>query len=98
MQPITKDDVESNLDNRVFPDFDIQAFNECINESKIRNSPRVNQDDVVERIVTLGKVSRESVFENHWLDVERVFRKAGWTVKHYKPDFNERGSAYFTFT
>lgn len=98
MKPISKADVENALDDREFPDFVIQAFNECIMEARIKNSKNVMQDDVVKRIVKLGNVSRNSIFENHWLDVERYYRKAGWTVHYDKPGFNESYEAYYTFS
>lgn len=98
MKPISKADVEHALDDREFPDFVIQAFNECIMEARIKNSKNVMQDDVVKRIEKLGNVSRNSIFENHWLDVERHYRKAGWTVYHDQPGFNESYKAYYTFS
>ena len=75
MKPITKANVEQALDDREFPDFVIQAFNECIVESRINHSNKVTQNDAVERIMKLGNVSRNEVFENKWLDVERYYRK-----------------------
>jgi len=98
MKPISKADVENALDEREFPDFVIQAFNECIMEARIKNSKDVMQDDVVKRIEKLGNVSRNSIFENHWLDVERHYRNAGWKVSHHKPDYNESGKSYFHFS
>lgn len=98
MKPISKADVENALNEREFPDFVIQAFNECIMEARIKNSKNVMQDDVIKRIEKLGNVSRNSIFENHWLDVERHYRKAGWTVYHDKPGFNESYKAYYTFS
>jgi hypothetical protein len=98
MKPITKAEVEEGLNDREFPVFVIQAFNECIMESRVRNSKNVMQDDVVKRIEKLGNVSRNSIFENHWLDVEKHYRKAGWTVKFDKPAYNESYKAYYTFS
>lgn len=98
MKPITKANVEQALDDREFPDFVIQAFNECIVESRINHSNKVTQNDAVERIMRLGNVSRNEVFENKWLDVERYYRKAGWIVKFSKPAYNESGEAYYNFS
>lgn len=36
MEPITKAQVQENLKQRIFPDFIIQAFNECITEASIK--------------------------------------------------------------
>jgi len=98
MQPMTKNDVGDKIKNREFPAFVIQAFNECIEEAKINHSSDVMQNDVIERIMKLSDSTRNQIFENHWLDIEDTFRKAGWQVSYYKPNYNESEPAYFTFT
>lgn len=98
MEPITKAQVQEKLNERVFPDFVIQAFNECITEASIKKSSTVLQKDVLKHIKELsGKDSRE-VLDNNWLDVEKHYEKAGWKVTHYKPAYNETGDSYFTFS
>lgn len=98
VQALTKDQVKDQIDSRVFPDFVIQAFNECIAESKTKHSHEVTQDDVVERIMKLGSIERAAVFSNNFLDVEEFYRRAGWKVSFYKPAYYEATKAYFTFT
>lgn len=106
MKPITKEELAKKISQRTFPNFVIQAFNECIKESRIKNSKTVYQDDVVKKIIQLATVdtevdippTRQQIFDNHWLDVEDHYRQAGWTVTFSKPGFNESGSAYFTFS
>ncbi len=44
-----------------------------------------------------GKVSRESIIANHWLDVETHYQAAGWKVAYDKPAYNENYPACFTF-
>lgn len=98
MEPITKSQVKENLKNREFPDFIIQAFNECISEASIKKSSTVLQKDVLKRIKQIsGKDSRE-VLDNNWLDVEDYYRKAGWKVHYDKPGYNEDYEASFTFS
>lgn len=98
VQAISKEQVQEQIDHRVFPDFVIQAFNECIAESKTRHSNEVTQDAVVERIMKLGSIERAAVFSNNFLDVEEFYRRAGWKVSFYKPAYYESTKAYFTFT
>lgn len=97
VQALTKDQVKEQIDSRVFPDFVIQAFNECITESKTKHSNQVTQDDVVERIMKLGSIERNAVFSNNFLDVEAFYRRSGWTVHFYKPQYYEDWKAYFVF-
>lgn len=97
VQAITKEQVAQNLADRVFPDFVIQAFNECIQASKQKKSDQVTRKAVVERIKALGGVTDSEIMSNNWLDVEQFYRKAGWTVVYHKQAFNESGDSYFTF-
>lgn len=97
MKPITREEVNAAAKNREFPDFVIQAFNECIVESKLKNSTTVKQDDVMTKIVAASGKSRNQIFELHWLDVEDHYRAAGWIVTYDKPAYNESYAAYFTF-
>lgn len=99
VQILTKQQAKENLADRVFPDFVIQAFNECIAESQVNRSGIVLQKDVVKRIMKLGNVrNSQKVFDEHWLDVEDHYRKAGWTVKFDKPAYNESYEARFEFS
>lgn len=98
IQAITKEQVAEKIADRAFPDFVIQAFNEFITEAHINKSFSFLQKNVVERIVELGNIQRNVVFENHWLDVEEHYRKAGWDVQYFKPAYNEDPEkAYFVF-
>lgn len=98
MEPITKAQVQENLKQRVFPDFIIQAFNECITEASIKKSSTVLQKDVLKRIKQISGKDSKEIFENNWLDVEDHYRQAGWKVHYDKPGYNEDYEASFTFS
>ncbi len=57
----------------------------------------VNQNQVIEEICERGKIARGDVFDNSFLDVEDVYRKAGWKVRYDKPGYNEDYEPYFEF-
>jgi hypothetical protein len=97
LKPITREEVNAAKAERGFPDFVIQAFNECILEAKIKNTTTVKQDDVIAKIVAASGETRSSIYEKHWLDVEDHYRAAGWIVTYTKPAYNEFFEAYFTF-
>lgn len=40
----------------------------------------------------------DEVFKKGWLNVEYLFRAAGWEVQYDKPGYNETYEAYFTFS
>lgn len=99
IQPITKQQAKEQKASRVFPDFVIQAFNECISASQIKNTPIVLQKDVVKRIMELGNIeNKQKIFDEHWLDVEDHYRKAGWKVVFDNPGYNEDYEARFEFS
>ena len=58
------------------------------------------QDEILELVVGYpedGKLSKDMIFENHWLDFEPIFRKAGWKVSYDKPGYGENYKALFIF-
>lgn len=95
VQPLRpKDVVGRKLED--IPDLAIEAFNELI-ARKINNGYAcILQENVVELMVEKG-LSREEIFEKGWLNVEGIYRKAGWDVTYDKPAYNESHPASFTF-
>jgi hypothetical protein len=99
MQAVTKEDVTLTRGERVFPEFVIQAFNDEIIAVSNGRVATVDQNKVMERILTLKpELTRNEVFENKWLDVEEFYRKAGWNVVYVKPAYYETFAAYFVFS
>lgn len=97
VNPITPDEAKARKETDI-PDEVIEAFNELLikNHSIGTNSIAIGQDEVVALIVKKG-LNRSDIFDKHWLDVEDVYRAAGWIVDYDKPGYNEDYSAYFTF-
>ncbi len=94
-KPITPSEVNKKK-VELLPDAVLEAFNELIAENWDGVSSTVLQKTVVERIVSKG-YSSDQVFDNHWLDVEDVYRGAGWKVEYDKPGYCESYDAYFVF-
>ncbi len=85
------------------PDEVIIAFNKLIVENwkTSYNYAVVQQDDVVAVItedMKLNDMNSQMIFSKNWLDVEGIYRKAGWDVEFYKPGYNETGNSYFRFS
>lgn len=78
------------------PDVVIEAFNELILAYFDGDSATIEQDEVVKLIVKKG-ISKNNIFERHYLDIEPIFEAAGWKVEYDKPGFNETYEATFTF-
>ena len=77
------------------PTIVIESFNELIVENLDDHFANVKQKDVVARIKS--KMTTET-FDHRWLNIEDVYRQAGWKVVYDKPGYNESYDATFEFT
>lgn len=67
------------------PRFIFDAFNGCIARAMYKGSAIVKQRDVIAEIMRIGSVMQPQIIKNeildyHWLDVEDLYRAAGWKV------------------
>ncbi len=93
IQPIKPSEVKSIKPNEV-----LQAFNELIQEHWEGERACVKQDYAADLISKKLNISKEKVFEKKYLDVEEIYRDAGWKVTYNKPGYNENWyPAYFIF-
>lgn len=97
MKPIKPSQVQGKK-NAAFPDEVIEAFNELIVENWQGNSATVKQGQVVGRIMAKMQITSAEIYQNNYLDVEPLFRKAGWKVMFDKPGYNETYEGYFVFS
>lgn len=96
VEPITPDDIAGQK-RESFPDEVFEAFNEIIAANCVNGRSCFTQDAVVRLMISKG-LEIDEIIAKHWLDVEEVYRKAGWKVGYDKPGYNEDYSANFTFT
>ncbi len=95
VQPISpKEVIDKKLSS--IPSEAIEAFNELIAQNTGRANIVVKQEEVVALMVKKG-LHREQIFKNGWLDIEDIYRKAGWRVEYDKPGYNEDYEPTFTF-
>ncbi len=100
VEPIKPEDV-SELKKERMPDGVIECFNELIADNLHGGSARFTQDKAVNalmRKLCLSEDKRNVIFENHYLDVEDIFRKAGWKVEFDKPAYCESYESNYTFS
>lgn len=79
------------------PDEVIESFNELIAEKWNGNQAKISQKEVASLISSKLDIQKEAIYEKHWLDVEDIFRKAGWHVEYDQPGYNESYEPYFIF-
>jgi hypothetical protein len=96
VRPIRPEDV-ANEKVKIFPDEVFLAFNELITQNFSSGYATILQDDIVNRMVSKG-LNRSDIYKNGWLDVEDVYRKAGWKVEYDKPGYNESYEPSFKFS
>lgn len=100
MKPISPDEVVAS---KVIPDEVIAAFNTLIAKEWNGRNANFKQDEVIVEVIknfkASGKlVTRQQIFDEHYLDVEGLFEKAGWEVEYDKPAYCEDYDANFTFS
>lgn len=99
VKPIKPDEVDGA---KVIPDEVIKAFNTLIAKEWDGRSAILRQGDVIKEIgrnlKASGKVmARSELFDEHYLDVEEIFRQEGWKVHYDKPAYNEDYEPSWTF-
>lgn len=97
VEPIKPSEVFQSM-----PDFVIRGANECISEHyhELDNSSRFTQNELIEHILKYApeNISRQTLFDKHWLDIEPTYRRAGWEVEYDKPAYYEDYEANFIFS
>jgi len=93
IKPITPDKLKPSTS---LPSAVLDAFNLLISANYRNGASRVLQKDVVTRLTQDG-FSRERIFKDKLLDVEEVYREAGWEVEYDKPAYDESYEPYFVF-
>jgi hypothetical protein len=95
-QPIRPEDIaEAKIGNIPAPVID--AFNKLIALNYSGGSATVRQGDVIAEVTGNTELTSGEIFDKGYLNVEEIFRAAGWKVSYTKPDYTESFPAYFEF-
>ena len=101
---ITPEEAEKAKKSSI-PDYVFQAFNELLAENFYDVGTIIYQHEVLKRIINLYPSIIEndkdsivnSLFVNHWLDIEKFYQRAGWEVTFHKPTYYEDFDPYYNF-
>lgn len=96
-KPISPEEVV-DVKEASLPEGVLEVFNDEIARQWNGSSALIKQNGLVERLVEKLGMTRDQIFANHFLDVEDIYRKAGWHVEYDKPGYNEDYEAYFKFS
>ncbi len=98
VKPITPKEAVG-LKKELLPDEVLEAFNELIAENIRDGEATFKATDVAARIKKKLQVkSIDAVFDKGHMDVEDIYRKAGWKVEYDRPGYCESYAATYTFT
>lgn len=96
-EPIKPEDIV-NLKEKVIPDAVFAVFNALIVENWNGYNATFRQKVAAELIATKLDTTISELYDKHYLDVEDIYRKAGWIVKYDKPAYCESYPATFSFS
>lgn len=100
VKPISPKDVVTAKQESL-PDQVMEAFNELIAENWKESHSKFKQKEVLMRIKIKFQsttMTEDQILDNNWLDVEEVYRKAGWNVIYDSPAYNESYEPTFEFS
>jgi len=96
-EPIKPKDLK--ISSTSMPSEVIEAFNELVAKYWDGKEARFRQKEVIDLIIEKTGENRQAIFDNHWLDIEPLYKQAGWNVYYDAPGFNERPyEPIFTFS
>jgi hypothetical protein len=97
VKPISPEEIIDKLEDIIHPAI-IQAVNKLL-KSKFRGGyVTIKQKDIVEEAMKIDStLLRKDIFENHWMDFEKVYKKYGWIVTYDRPGYNESYEPSYEF-
>lgn len=96
IRPITPEEAATNRISQI-PTLVIMAFNRLIGQNYSNGRAVVLQEDVVQIIQADMQIDRQAIFDRGLLNIESIYREAGWWVEYDKPGYGEAYDARFIF-
>lgn len=96
VRPISPDEV-SELQLEQIPSAVFETFNRMIGELALNGCATIRQQDVVDALIDKG-LNKQEIFRRGWLNIEGLYREAGWEVEYDKPAYNETYEPLFKFS
>lgn len=102
VKPISPKEIREDRINYI-PEKMIEAANALLQEKWEGSSATIKQEELMSRYLSLSGIEnsqsqRQIVYEKHFLDIEPIFRDAGWSVKFDSPSLGDNYKSYFKFT
>lgn len=59
----------------------------------------LKEKEIVTKFLELEPdISRDVIFDNHWLDFEGIYIRKGWKVSYDRPGYDENYDPYYIFS
>lgn len=97
IKPITPKEAQKSLTTNI-PDYVIAGFNTMIASRLEGKTARFTLKEVVALIVKTSGVTEAELYAKKHLNVESLYRKAGWSAVYDQPAYNESYDAFFVFS
>lgn len=97
VKPITPEDVADEK-LKYLPETVIDTWNRMIAQKWNGKCAVINQKEIIKALAAHNAVSDLTVWDLGWLEIEDIYRKAGWVVIYDKPAYYENYDATFEFT
>ena len=96
-RPIKPEEVRARRIDFI-PSIIFETINAMICEKFDGKSATLKQEDILNRVCNESSgLTRQEIFDKHYLDIEPCYREQGWKVEYDKPGYNESYPATFTF-
>jgi len=94
---ITPAEVEQRAKSEI-PEEIIETINNLLIKKTRYGRCTLLRKDILAEIKNMHNITSTTIFENGWMDIEPLYRDAGWIVEYDKPGYNENYGAKFIFT
>lgn len=99
VKPISPSEV-AEIKKDLLPDFVIETWNNTIAKFWNGSYAMIFQNKIITELLEKSPIliTRNEIFDEHWLDVEDIYIAEGWNVKYDKPAYNENYEPTFKFS
>ena len=106
IKPINPDDIPA-MKAAYIPDWIVEEVNKLIARNFSSGSAMVKQNEIIDAArcserngfeFDTADEFRNIMFAKGYLNIEEIYRAAGWKVSYDKPGYNESYDAYFVFS
>ena len=96
VKPISPDAV-ADQKKKDIPDIVMETWNSNIARNYRSGSSIIALTDIKNALCAVTGKTRNEIRTLGYLDIEDIYRAAGWSVFYDKPAYNETYEAYYTF-